>query len=274
MAIATVVPDNIRLNDADLVSAGTWTSPGGGAGAVTEPDVFYQGAASISRKISAANRGIYYSHGSTIDMTVANRAHVIFKVNITNPAAAPTIAAGGVSLWAGDSETVNWENVYLGSDAYPVKAGFVIVPFAPDSAWATQQGTPTGLTAIDSFGIQANAAFNATAKSENVVIDAIDVGLGLDINGGTGADPSAKFQDLVDFDQGTVANRYGYVTEEDGIISVFGRIGIGFSVSPEIVDCDFNDKDRIILFPDGLFKESFSGIDIHTGTGSTSTTRS
>ena len=274
MAVAVVVADNIRLNDADDVTVGTWVSPGGGAGAVTEPDVFLQGAAAISRKISAAGRGIYYTNGTTIDMTAINRRHMMFKVIITNPNAMPTVAAGGLYIWIGDDDTNNYRNVYFGSDAYPIKGGWVIVPFAPGSSWATTSGTPSALTAVDSFGIQCDAAFSATAKAENVVIDAIDIGLGLDITGGTGADPAANFQDLIDFDQGTTANRFGYVTEDQGIISVFGRIGIGLSVAPtldSIHPTRFEDDGKILLFPDGLFEQSFSGLDIHTGTGSTST---
>lgn len=272
MAIATVTADNQRLTDSDAVSA-SWTSPGGGAGAVTEPDIYYQrtGATggAVSRKISAANRGIYYTHGSAIDMTQPTRAHAIFKVNITNYAAAPTIAAGGVSIWAGSSETNNYENVLLGKDSYPFKGGWIIMPFAPNSSWATSNGTPPALTAITSFGIQSNAAFDATAKAENVVIDAIDIGRGLQLTGGTGADDPCVFQDFVDFDQGIVSNRFGYVTEDNNIISVLGRLGIGVSLNQVDVPTRFVDSGKILVFPDGLFQDGFSGIDIHCGTGLT-----
>lgn len=277
MAIATCRADNSRLNNADSVAAGTWTSPGGGAGAVTEPDVFFQGVAAISRKISAAGRGIYYNNGTGINMSATGSLSAcLFKVNITNYAAAPTIAAGGIDLWCGSTEANNYYNTYLGSDAYPTKGGWVLVPFSPDSAWASTRGSPPALTAITSFGIQVQAAFGAVSKAENVIIDAIDVGRGIYISGGTGADPAGTFNDAVLFDQGNITNRFGYVTEADGIISIFGRLGIGFTThsganfdDTGIQPTRFEDAGEIILFPDGLFTHSYSGLDIETGTGST-----
>lgn len=273
MAIATVTADNQRLVDADAVSV-SWTSPGGGAGAVTEPDVYFQrtGATggAVSRKISAASRGIYYTNGTAIDMTNPSRSHVLFKVNITNYAAAPTIAAGGISIWAGTNDTNNYGNVLLGKDKYPLKGGWVLMPFSPRSAWATSVGTPPATSSISSFGIQVNAAFDAVSKAENVVIDAIDIGRGLQLTGGTGADAPCNFGNFVTFDQGTLSNRFGYVTENDNIISVFGRLGIGVSLNQQDVPTRFNDSGRILVFPDGLFENGFSGIDIHCGTGSTS----
>lgn len=277
MAIATCVADNTRLNNADSVAVGTWVSPGGGAGAVTEPDIVYQGVAAISRKISAAGRGIYYTNATGVNMTGAGKtSDCLFKVNITNYSAAPTIAAGGIDLWVGSSDTNNYYNTYLGSNTYPIKGGWVIVPFAPDSAWASTRGTPPALTAITSFGIQVQGAFGAVSKAENVVIDAIDVGRGVYISGGTGADPVADFDKMVLFDQGNRTNRWGYITESDGIISVFGRLGIGFTTHNGVPGDNtgakptrFEDAGKILVFPDGLMQADYSGIDIETGTGST-----
>lgn len=274
MAVTVVVADNNRLTQAnDLSEGGSWTSPGGGAAAGVEVDVFFQGLAGIgsavSRKISTAGRGFYFSPTTAVDHTQSNRQCVIFKINITNPGASPTIAAGGISIFAGSNENDNYGLVYFGSDAYPVKAGWVILPLDPGAAWLTSNGTPPALTAIGAYGIQVNAAFAAAAKAENVVIDAIDVGKGININGGTGADPSATFADMVDFDQGTLTNRFGYITEVDTIISALGKIGIGYSVTPAIANTRFEDSRRIINFPDGLYSEGYCGVDIHTGTGST-----
>lgn len=281
MAVAAVSADNTRLNNADNVATGTWTSPGGGAGAVTEPDIYYQGAAAISRKISAAGRGIYFNNGTGVDMAATTRRnHHLFKVNITNYAAAPTIAAGGIDLWCGSTEANNYYNTFIGSDAYPVKGGWVLVPFAPSSAWASSRGTPPALTAITSFGIQVQGAFGAVSKAENVVIDAIDVGRGLNLVGGTNGDPVGTFDNYVTFDQGTqIAGRFGYVTESDGIISVFGRLGIGLSyptgaTQRTCYNTKFEDSGKIVVFPDGIFQNGFSGIDICNGATGVGTTAS
>jgi len=270
MAIAFVIADNTRLNAADAVATGTWNSPGGGAGAVTEPDIYYQGAAAISRKISAAGRGIHYVHGSNVDMSsTQTTAHCFFKVNITNYNAAPTTGAGGIDLFCGSSETNNYYNTFIGSNTYPIKGGWILMPFAPSSAWASTRGTPPALTAITAFGFQVQAGFSAVSKAENCVIDAIDVGRGLQLVGGTAGDTPCKFSNYVTYDQETQGNRFGYVSENDNIISVFGRLGIGVTIGQVNVATVFEDSGRILVFPDGLFANGFSGLDIHSGAGST-----
>jgi len=276
MAVATCIVDNIRLNPADDISNGIWSISGEGVGAIAETDIVYQGVTAISRKISLPGRGIYYTHDSEVDMSATSSTSTcLFKVNITNYSTAPTTADGGISIWCGKDVSNNYESVYLGSDAYPIGGGWVLVPFAPSSAWASIKGSPPPLDSITGFGIQVNAAFSAVSKSENVVIDAIDVGTGIYISGGTGLDSPGTFDDIVLFDQGNLSNRWGYVTKNDDVISVYGRIGIGFTDRNAASgfggqqSTRFEDAGNIIVFPDGLMGSNFSGIDIETGTGST-----
>lgn len=262
MAIVSCAADNIRLNESDNIFNGTWISPGSGMGLITETDIVYQGNSAISRKIHSADRGIYYTHNSKVDMS--SGCVCLFKVNITNHSVAPTIRSGGISVWCGENHVNNYGTVCLGSDTYPSKGGWVLIPFSPSSSGASIKGTPPELSEITSFGIQVNADFGAVSKTENVVIDAIDVGRGVYIYGGTDLDDPGTFDDLVLFDQGTQANRWGYVTEHDDIISVYGRIGIGFS-AVGVVSTRFEDREKIIVFPDGIFEHDFSGIIINTG---------
>ena len=82
------------------------------------------------------------------------------------------------------------------------------------------------LTAVDHYEVACQFV-SGGAKSENVAMSAIDVGTGLTLTGGGGADPDGRFSDFVDADQNTIANRWGYASEKDGAITFRGMMSIG-----------------------------------------------
>lgn len=273
MAISTIFADNLRVSDAE--TATNWTNIGGGQGGSLENNFYYQGANCWGRKVNGAGIGIAYDGGTPTDMTVANRRHMLFKVTITTYGGAPTAVSGGCGLLIGSANNAYVENNFISVETYPTKGGWIILPFAPQSSWVdATTGSPV-FTAIDYFGFYANGAPTITAKEQNFGMDAIDIGTGLYITGGTGADPAATFQDFVDFDEGTQSRRFGYVTTNENIISTFGRLGIGFTptgtggATRVCRETRFDDSDRILTFPDGLFEDGFSGLDICTGVGTT-----
>ena len=263
MALAVVTADNVRLTTADNTT--NWNDSGGCQGGTQEPDFFYQGSFSYARKIStSANRGIYYQDPGTINMTVAGRRHMLFKYIITNYGSAPTSTTngtGGIGIEIGSGTNAYVTNSSTGSDTYPSRGGFLLRAFAPNSNHVSRtQGSPN-LSAVNYFGLRAITAFTATAKEQNVALDAVDIGAGLNLVGGTSPDPAGTFASFVDFDQNTTANRFGYITEEGGIIFGQGKVVIGRDASGTPTTTRFDDAATQIVFVDGLFEAGFSGIE-------------
>lgn len=271
MTAVSVTADNVRLTDAETIT--NWSDIGGGQGGAQEPDFFYQGNFSYARKISTtADRGIYYLNPTGIDMTAPGRRHMIFKYIITNYAAAPTSTAngtGGIGIEIGSGTGDFVRNSSTGSDTYPSRGGFLLKAFAPNSNHVSSTSGTPALTTAAYFGLRAITAFTATAKEQNVAMDAVDIGAGLNVVGGTTPDPAGTFSDFVAFDQDTTTNRFGYVTETDGIISVQGKLVVGRDNVSTVAATRFQDTGSQIVFIDGLFEAGFSGIDLDVSDAST-----
>lgn len=271
MATVTVDADNLRVNDADTTT--NWGNDGGGGGVANEPDIVYQGSFAQSRKVSTSRIGRQYTHGTAIDMdgNPENRRHYLAKIAATNYNALLARTAPAMGMKVG-SDASNYHEYYLfGNDNYPAKGGFQIIPIAPSVAGYTGDvadvGTPNN-SAITYWSLLAD--FSATSKSENLVIDAIDVGAGLHIYGGDGADTDAVFQDFIDYDEGSGANRFGYVTTEGPVLLWNGRMAIGQDTGQSPVATEFNDSDRTIVWQNGLAASGFHSMRFDLGNTGTS----
>jgi hypothetical protein len=212
----------------------------------------------------------------TTDFSTATgtRKVVMFKVIMTNALAAD---GNGIELYVGSADG-NSVGYYVFGNAnttghdkdYPATLGWQVVcidpavyedqttPSNPGYGGGTMRlntGAPT-LTAIDTFQFVADAA--AQAKAPNFGAGAVDVvvhGKGLlGVDGSTG---DGTFVDFVTFDYGTVSNRYGIVTESQGILYVNGVIQIGESATATY----FDDTNRTLVFPEHYVYTGFCGID-------------
>lgn len=280
MAITTVFADNFRVSNAE--TATNWTNIGGGAGGSLENNFYYQGSNCWARKVNSAGIGIAYdgANANLVDMqNSTNRRHVLFKVIVTTYGGTPVAGVnGGCGIIIGSANNAYVENNSISLETYPSKGGWIILPFSPTTSFVTSTVGSPALNQVDYFGFYAKGAPTITAREQNFGIDAIDIGTGLYLIGGGGADPAATFQNFVNFDEGTQTNRFGYVTTNNNIISAFGRLGIGFTTGSVTAtsnsqkycrDTVFNDSARIVLFPDGLYENGYSGLDLCTGTGTT-----
>ncbi len=275
MTVVAVSANNTRVEDGE--NATGWSSIGGGPGGAAEGSFFYQGALLFNRKVtSSTGAGFYYTPtsdgGSAQDMTAAATKTWLAKVIVTDYGGLqPT---NGFRLRIGSSSTAYYEYVVAGTNSplsayqtYPAQGGFIIIPIDPNIAGYrdSTSGTPT-LTSVDYFATVAAFA-SSQAKSENVGCDAIDLGTGLTLVGGGGADPAGTFDDYVSFDQGTVNNRYGYVRKVNGTILAFGTLTIGTATAAV-----FTDTSSIVMFPDGYFAAGWSGVAVDLQNASTAVT--
>ncbi len=260
MTAVSVSAQNTRLDDAE--NATQWGNIGGGPGGALETDFVYQGSNCIARKGGSAARGIFLSDDVNTDITTGDTT-VMFKFICTTPGLLDLLSVPGIRLEVGSGTTpastpadFHFYDVE-GSDTYPIDKSWLILPIDPNIAShrTGTTGTPD-LTVADYFGDRYDQT--GVSKSPNQAMDAVDVGAGLTLIGGDGADTDGVWQDFSDLDWGTSTNRYGYVREVDGAPAVFliyGMMIIGTATATV-----FNDSDKTIIFPDGLFAAGFSGI--------------
>ena len=267
MAAVAVAADSARYDamDATTNTAGI----GGGAGEGAEPDIVYQGTNSVSRKVT--NAGFYTTTGATRDLTATGRRTWLVKTWLTNYGSLST--TGNIHEVRVGSGTGDYYNYTIGSPAvdYPAKGGWVIDAIDPNIA-SHRDGTAGSpvLTACDYFAAFATCS---TSKVENLCLDAIDVGYGLYLTGGDGADADGTFQDFVDDDEGDTTNgRFGYVTTQSGVLFVFGRLVIGATAASGAltsVATGFTDTGGTVVFPENRAAAGFSGFDFDYGNAST-----
>lgn len=287
MAVVSITADNTRVEDAE--SGTGWANIGGGAGGAAEGSFPYQGSNLYNRKVTGT-AGFYYDPtgdaGSAQDMTTAALRTMMVKAIVTDYAGLN--ATSGLRVRIGSGTTAYYVYNIAGSGAkinslaaYPARGGLIIIPIDPNIAAYRDSTTGSpALTAVDYFGLEANFD-SSTAKSENVGLDAIDLGRGLILVGGDGADADGVWQDFVDADEGTTSNRWGFASSTlDAVKLFFGTMRIGGPAATV-----FNDVDSQILWLDGLFAAGWSRaiIDIgnsgstitdgatHTGLGSATT---
>ena len=273
MAAVTVSANNTRIAVATIATdTGTWGNDGGGGGVSDEPDIVYQTGTAQSRKVSTSIIGRSYTHGSGTDMdgTPASTAHCIMKINATNSAALLSRTSPALHLKVGSSSG-NYHTYWLfGNDNYPPRGGWQIVAIAPSvsgyAAEATDTGSPND-SSILYWSLLGD--FSATSKAENVVIDAIDVGLGLALVGGDGASTDGVFADFVAHDEGTSANRYGYVYTEGGVLFVTGQLAIGQNSSGTSTITTFIDSGATLVWTNGLVTTGFHRLLIDLATSGT-----
>jgi len=276
MATVAMSNDNTRVAVATIATdTGTWGNDGGGGGIADEPDIVYQTTTAQSRKVSTTLIGRDYTHGSGTDMdgTPANTAHCIMKLNVTNNAALNTRTTPGSELKVG-SGSGDYHSYYLyGSDNYPPRGGWQIIAIAPSvTGYASvvgDTGTPNDSSILYWSWL---GDFTATSKSENLAIDAIDVGLGLCLVNGDGASADGIFQDFIDYDEGTSGNRWGFVYTEGGVLFCTGQICIGQTSAGTSTITEFTDSVKTLVWNNGLVTTGFHRFLIDLATSGTAVT--
>ncbi len=256
-----------------------------------EPQNRYQGSNIVNKQITSSTfGGIDYDPGAgAVDMTAATGPLWFVKAVVAD--FADLVVAAGARISVGSANNAFYHYIVAGTNAnrgrfdeYPPQGGFLIFGLNPNiAAWreGTGSGSPS-LTAVDYFGFEA-AFQNGNSKAENVGLDAIDIGTGLLLVSGDGADPDGTYADFVESDQNTSTNRYGVVTQAAGAgspITCNGRLDIGSATATV-----FTSADEVVVYPDGYHGPGdlgvlvdlqnatsvFSDASTHIGLGSSTT---
>lgn len=238
---ATINPLLTRINDSETLD--NWSALGGGAsGLVLEIDFKIQGNSSVSKKITGAGtvKGMWYDigDGNQIDFTTLNR-HFYIWIYVTTSTLIDVIANGGIRIRLGTT-TSDWAEWYVGgSDTYAIGGWtkFVIDPNKTPSNF----GGSFDPAIVRYFGAMLRTT--GTVKAENLAIDAMDYGTGLQVEGTSSI--NGVWQDILDADAGNPTNMYGIVREIEGIIFVKGEIVLGDDGGN---NSDLDDEDRVIVW--------------------------
>lgn len=274
MAVVSVSFDGTRVNNSDSnTSWGNYSSSGGAP--ASEPQLAYQGTGAVNKKITetTGRGGVDYDPASgALDMTAAANKLCYFKGVVAD--FGDLNSTYGVEYAIGSSNADFYSYNVAGTGAnravfnsYPAQGGYLIVAIDPNiSAWReSTTGTPV-LTAVDWFAIAAQFVTGG-AKSENVALDAIDVGSGLTLVGGDGVSADGTFIDFLSTDQDNTSNRWGVCVGTDPVVTARGILTIGSATATE-----FNDSISVVLFPDGYHSAGTFGVSCDLSNATTSIT--
>lgn len=221
-----------------------------------EGELSYQGSASIGAKVgSGTTRFTHTGAQRNFSLGGANQDdHIIVILGSLTPGSLDTKANGGLGIFCGNDATTNFGEWYVdGGDTKPPTTLFLPYIIDPASDFDNASGSfslagnPAQLTATDTFGGRFDATSGIMGNFNNGLVDQITVGTGLR---GTGA--GGNIQEWIDSDEGTVGNRWGFLTTREGVVYFQGKMYFGGS-SPYA----FTDVDKVIIFPDAPVSETF-----------------
>jgi hypothetical protein len=277
--MAVVALSNSNNRREDFEGTPSFTSIGGGAGAAKELVTYLQGIASGSRKVTATtSAGFWVNIGTTVDMTTGDDKVWMIKILLYDYT---DLNATGFRVRLGDTTAAYYE--YLLADNAStglgnalryravggVLGGWLCEPLNPNvTAWRDFSSGSPSLTIVDEYAVTAALATGA-AKSENIFMDAIDLGDGLWLVGGDSTDTDGTFEDFRSYDEGTSTNRFCHVTSKEGIFYVYGKLVIGRTSAATVTATEFTDSNATLVFPGGRVDAGWNGVECDLGNAST-----
>lgn len=224
-------------------------STAGWAGGGLEGELSYQGTGSYGGKVGSGTTR--YAHtGTARNFSVGGGNegdHIIVILGSLTPGKLDTKANGGLGIVAGNDGTNYGEWYVDGSDTKSPTSLFLPYIVDPasnfDGAFGTftTTGNPAQLSAADYFGGRFDATSGIMGNFNNGLVDQITIGTGLQ---GTGT--GGNLAEWITADEGTLGNRYGYLTTREGVVYFQGKMYFGTSGSSYV----FSDTDKVIIFPD------------------------
>lgn len=261
MTVFAVTFDGTRFNQVQDYT--NWSNYGGsGAGGAVEPSLAYQNGQCAARKQSVTGGtlgGIQLNDATTVDMTAIDRDLWFFKYYLADAFDANVTEGARIGIGDGSSASSKSYNI-AGSTAtndaylaYPAQGGYILGSIDPaNTFWPIAIAGTADLTLIDFFGCQ-GSWINGNAKSLNIAMDSIDIGVGLYLTGGTGADPFATFVSYPTIDQNITTNRWGVCSGAGSNVSAWGILRAGGTI-------EFFDETSIVSFKDGYHGAGFTGV--------------
>jgi hypothetical protein len=256
MAVIAVTDNNTSVEDFEAALSPTVVfDSGSGKASALETVTFFEGVQSLSRKVTGTGTtvngvGIDISADTPSSRDVSSGEVIMAKFLLTDQSAVNDIGLG-FRIGSSSSNLYRWIIVDDGTlgdrsadDVGLIRGGWVIAAIEPSNLdwFDVLDGTAPTLTAITHWQVFAGLSV-ASAKSENLFLDAIDLSDALFMVGGTSTDADGTWQDFIDDDQGTAANRFGHVLTNASGIELRGKMIRGRdSAGVTTVGCVFTDS--------------------------------
>src|SRR3990172_939979 len=234
----TVTTDLVQITAADSLTG--WTQIGGTDD--NETDYCAQGTACVSLSYNTGSeRGSTFDigAGATLNFSTTHAGKLIYIwMRCAVPSLIGTRASGAMKILLGSGATAPaaaagvWSAWYVdGSDTYGATDGWKCYVIDPRKTPSTTFGGGVDLTAVRWFGGTMKTI--AAVKGQPFGIDQIMYGFGELRARGTNTVEGAGFKEMSDADFGTIANRYGIITEKEGVFYVQGRLVLGSTTADQ-----------------------------------------
>ena len=232
-----------------------------GTGLDLDTVAFVQGTGSIFTYLAAASTSRLTDFAcAAID--IQNKV-IYFWFALGKVGFLDTKALGGLRLRVEDA-SANWGEWYVaGSDTLPHN-GFICHAVHTAIAFDDVSATPPDKAAITKVCIRAYGSFPGKAYTW---VDAVRIGTGITIKGGTEASP-ATLQDIIDVEE-TVGNQWGVLSKVEGILYAQGLLNFGSTTAGEATF--FKDTNQVLIFKTAIVPTDF--FEMRVQGNATSTTK-
>lgn len=210
MASVTISTPNVtRINDCDDNSG--WENIGGGKGLLVST-TSKQGVGSIARRIDNGDKGFAFKLNTPLNFKLGGAnfcQKIYFWVKVDDPEKLNSMRL----RLATNGPTQNWREWEVEIPA--VFNDWIRVEVDPSLPHFAQDVSGAGDT-YEWIGFMFDMG-NAPAGKENCFIDAVDVGTGITVSGGTSSDP-------IDWDDIAANDDYGFVRTVNNRVDVLGDL--------------------------------------------------
>ena len=235
MAAQSITTDQTTMT---TFEAGTTSTDfGGGQGSGDETDFYIQGAQSFSRKVSGTTAVVGFGVTGT-GPTVAGQHVYVWVINQT-PGLVNATTSGGVRVAIGSSG--NAYDMFYVNGSEDLIGGWKCYPVDWQATPDASAGNPNSTDVVGAL-----LSTNGTVNRNNLGIDAIRYGTGIDATGGGNPDPDITFNDISGQDS-LVANQWGILQPTPSGVALQGELRIGADDTSTATT--FNDTDAVLTKP-------------------------
>lgn len=258
MALTIAIEGLGELDNAEATT--NWGISGsGGSAFALDNEIYYQGAGSMSSKISSGKQAwLYYNHGTALNFTTTySGQYILIWWQVATQGAASVIngAQQGFSVRIGSSTSVYREWRLGGGDvaANGYTGGWNCAVIDPTSAGTNDVGSYSAAS-VQYIGIHYDGS--AASRAENLFVDSIMAGSGIRITG-TETTAGEGWQEVVDYCTDRANRAWGFIQQkEQGIFSIYGALYVGDSAQAAVTS--LTDSSRIFKFADYQYYDNIS----------------
>jgi hypothetical protein len=246
MAAQSITTDQTTMTTFE--AGATSTDFGGGQGSAGETDFYIQGSQCFSRKVSGTTAVVGFGVTGT-GPTVAGQHVYVWVINQT-PGLVNATTAGGVRVAIGSSG--NAYDMFYVNGSEDLIGGWKCYPVNWQATPDASAGNPNNTNVVGAL-----LSTTGTVNRNNLGVDAIRYGTGIDATGGGSPDPDLTFADIADEDS-LVGNQWGILQPTPSGVALQGELRIGADDASTATT--FNDTDAVLTKPNN----NPSGVNVNT----------